>query len=50
MEVIGAKVKNVRYGAGIIVAVRGEVIDVAFGGDVKTFALEGLINFLLLKM
>ena len=40
MEVIGAKVKHVRYGAGIIVAVRGEVIDVDFGGDVKTFALR----------
>ena len=41
MEVIGAKVKHVRYGAGIIVAVRGEVIEVDFGGYVKTFALEG---------
>lgn len=45
MEVIGAKVKNVRYGAGIIVAVRGEVIEVDFGGYVKTFALEGFNKF-----
>ena len=45
MELIGAKVKNVRYGEGIIVAVRGEGVEVDFVGNVKTFAIESFNNF-----
>ena len=45
MELVGAKVKHVRYGEGIIVAVRSEVIEVNFGGNVKKFAIENFNNF-----
>ena len=45
MEVIGARVKHVKYGEGIIVAVLGEFIEVDFSGDIKRFAIESLNKF-----
>ena len=45
MNLIGAKVKHAKFGEGIIVAVCGDFIDVAFGGDVKTFALRDFNQF-----
>ena len=43
MNLIGSKVKHTKFGKGVIVEVRENMVEVNFNGDKKSFIKETLI-------